>query len=96
MFQKIVHSSQNVSLNTNIYRHSNFDYVLRGLGKLDLTEDIYVIQGSPYAPISYEQMGPLFSYLDDQMMEIKGNRSYNYEGLEFNTRTNMYEIKWES
>ena len=72
------------------------DYLLRGLSKLDLTEDIHVIQGSEESPISFLQLKELIENLHEQMMEIEANRSYSYEGITFNKRTNMYEIRWDS
>jgi hypothetical protein len=72
------------------------DYLLRGFPKLDLTEDIHVIQGSEESPISFLQLKELIEKLHHQMMEIEVNRSYSYEGIIFNKRTNMYEINWGS
>jgi hypothetical protein len=64
---------------------------------VDESKDIMVIKGSKDKPISFNDVIKVFEKMKDQFKELdeKGlDRSYGYEGLSFNKKTNTYEMSY--
>lgn len=92
----IIGNTQSVRINTGIYQHQIDDLP----DELELGDDIYSIRGSEDSPITLELINKFIDHLRFQFKELEDHnlddRTYFYEGLEFNIDKNLYEISWGS
>lgn len=93
---EILGSTKNIKINTNVYKHAECDYKLEGLPPLNLAEDIYTFECSKASPLDMDAIKAFLKHFTEQTEEINVNRWYHFEGIKFNSKSRMYEIRWGS
>lgn len=93
---EILGSTKNVKINTNVYNHSACDYKLNNMQPLNLAEDIYIFECSNTNPLDMSSIKDFLNHFTEQTQEINVNRWYHFEGIKFNKKAKMYEIRWGS
>ena len=85
-----------ITIDSGIFRHNiNDDDKL-----LDETKDIYELIGDKDNEIEMDDIIYMFKKMQKQFDEMKkkglDNRSYYYEGIEYDRNTKLYKIYWGS
>lgn len=86
---KILGSTLPVKINSNILNHSNYR-------EKPYTKDIFQIDASESDPITLDKILNTFKLMNKHMKNKEYGRSYFYEGLEFSSKLQLWEVCWGS
>lgn len=83
-----------ITMDSGIFRHNINDKLL------DKTKDIYELYGDKDNKIEMDDIIDMFKKMQKQFDEMEkkrlDNRSYYYEGIEYDMNRKMYKIYWGS
>ena len=81
-----------ITIDSGIFEHFDED--------LDLSKDIYEIDGNKNRPIDiddiynvFKQMAKQFKYLEDNDLE---GRTYFFEGIDYDEKNKQFKLQWGS
>lgn len=84
---QVLGKTKSVKINSNIKSHSSYQ---------EEEEDCYKIKASHDKPITLDKLILTFEKINKQYENADEERSYFYEGFDYNKNTNMWEIHWGS
>lgn len=90
----IIGTTKKIIINSHIYDHDSNNHDQSHKPKKS-KYDIYTIDGT-IKPIEYVDILKVFKKMQRQFKNTYAGRSYAFEGLQYNTREQYYELCWGS
>ena len=88
----LIGQTRSVTFNSKIYEHSLND-------KLNPDKDIFILRATKEDPVTLKNIIRLFERMQKQFRLVKKyepDRSYFYEGIQFDSTEEMYVVIWGS
>lgn len=96
--EELIGKTETIIIDSGIYKHDIF----AGEDETDVqrdareARDIHTLRGSKNHPITLFQITDALAAMQEQFKHVSEDRSYYYEGIDFDPDSNMYMIHWGS